>query len=81
MGCGRDDAVSSVIGTVLMLGITVTVFSGISLVVLSEVGENSDSIHADLSILEGEAAVLLRHGGGESIPLSSGHLLVNVEGS
>lgn len=81
MGCGRDDAVSSVIGTVLMLGITVTVFSGVSLVVLSEVGENSDSIHADLSILEGEAAVLLRHGGGESIPLSSGHLLVNVEGS
>ena len=79
-----DDAVSEVIGTVLLLTIVVAVFSGIYIIVLTPpsgipqpfvtiVGkvEEMDGVVEDLGNLDETADVVLIHRGGESISLDS----------
>jgi flagellin-like protein len=80
LGTLRDDrAVSSVIGTVLMLGITVTVFAAFSLVVLDGLEEEPRPPRTDLRVLAGER-LLIQHQGGEALQLAHGLLVVNVGG-
>ncbi len=76
----KDLAVSSVIGTVLMLGITVSVFAGVSIAVLTQFDEQDETPQSTLSILRGDSAYLLRHKGGDAIPLDSGFIRVGLEG-
>ncbi|MCK5259020.1 MAG: type IV pilin N-terminal domain-containing protein [Thermoplasmatales archaeon] len=79
-----DDAVSEIIGTVLLLMIVVAVFSGISIFVLAPpsdipqpfvtiVGkvEEMDGVVEDLGNLDETADVVLIHRGGKSISLDS----------
>lgn len=73
-----EAAVSSVIGTVLMLGITVSVFAGVSIVVLSQFEETDQVPRSDLGVLRGEGAYLLQHNGGDPIRLDGASLLVGV---
>lgn len=77
-----DAAVSSVIGTVLMLTVTVVVFSGLGVVVLKEFESNPGAPRTDLvAISRGTLAsstMLIAHQGGESIPLGDGFIVVNV---
>lgn len=72
----NEDAVSDVLGTILMVGITVTMMAGLSLLVLNIDGP-PDNVHADLAISAGPGAggwgtgdetILVRHLGGEAVP-------------
>lgn len=77
----RDaDGVSSVVGTTLMLAITISVFAGFSLVVMGEVSDGGERTRADLHLLQGEE-VLLQHRGGDALALAQGRLLLNVDGA
>ncbi len=75
----EDDAVSSVVGTALMLGVTVTVFAGFSLFVLGELEDEPRPPRSDLAVLQSGTQTLLMHRGGETVALS-GRVLVNVGG-
>lgn len=80
-GLQRDTAaVSSVVGTVLMLAITISVFSGLSIVILDTVASEPDAPHADLRIHESGDAILVQHRRGESLSLAEGRFLLNVDG-
>lgn len=80
MSHATEEAVSSVVGTVLMLGITVAVFGGLSVVALDYVSDHRPSgARSDLSAVEGGQSLLLTHQGGESFQVG-GRLLVNVDG-
>ncbi len=76
----KDLAVSSVIGTVLMLGITVSVFAGVSIVVLNQFDEQDETPHSSLTIMRGDAAYLLQHQGGDPVDLTAGYVRVGVSG-
>lgn len=77
----HDAAVSSVVGTILMLAVTVSVFGGLSIVVLGEIRSAESPPDADLAFLsDGNRAVLV-HRGGEPIALSDGFVLLNVNGA
>lgn len=81
-GLRRDTAaVSSVVGTVLMLAITVSVFSGLSLVILDSVASEPDAPHADLRIFEGNGTILVQHRRGESLDVDEGRFLLNIDGT
>jgi hypothetical protein len=71
-------AVSSVVGTVLMLGITITVFAGFSLFVFDQFSEQSATLRADLEVFQEDERYLLQHQGGDSLQLASGRLLLTV---
>ena len=75
------DAVSSVVGTVLMLGITVTVFAGFSFFVLDYLQSTPPAPRADIAAVQQGPSYLLVNRGGESVPLAEGSLLLNVAGS
>ncbi|HET6399516.1 MAG TPA: type IV pilin N-terminal domain-containing protein [Candidatus Thermoplasmatota archaeon] len=75
-----SEAVSSVVGTVLMLGITVTVFGAVSFVVLRHFEQDEGPARAELGYLAQDARFLLRHTGGEPLPLAQGTLLLNLNG-
>jgi hypothetical protein len=79
-GADGQAAVSSVVGTVLMLGITITVFAGFSLFVLEEFSEQSDSLRADLEVLQEDDRYVLQHNGGEPLDLAKGRLVVTLGG-
>lgn len=76
-----DAAVSSVIGTVLMLTVTMVVFAGFSTVVLKEFETSPRAPRSDLvSISRGTVAqstMMIAHQGGESFPLTEGLIVVN----
>lgn len=83
-----DDAVSDVVGNILLVGITVALMSGMSVAVMS-VGGPPDILHADLAVdlLRGGAAwgdgdegVRLRHLGGEPVPAGV-EVLLDVDGA
>lgn len=78
----RDAAVSSVVGTVLMLGITMAVFAGFSVVVVDRVTDDAQQgVRATLGAEVQEDRVLLRHRGGEPLLLAEGTLLLTVGGA
>ena len=80
-GQAGQAAVSSVVGTVLMLGITITVFAGFSLFVLDEFSEQSDTLRADLEVLQEGERYVIQHNGGEPLDLDGGRLLVTLGGA
>lgn len=76
-----EDSVSSIVGTILMLAVTVTVFGGLSIVVLNEIRSTQSPPQAELAfVADGDRAVLT-HRGGEPVALEGGSLLLNVGGS
>lgn len=79
---GPDAAVSSVVGTVLMLGITIAVFAGFSVVVIDRMADDSaDQVRTLLDAETQEGRLLLRHTGGEPLSLDDGTLLLVVDGA
>lgn len=77
----RDAAVSSTIGTVLMLAITITVFAGISVGVLSYFRSQPQAPHVEIDVVAQGDNYLLVHKGGEDVPLADGSIIVNVGGT
>jgi flagellin-like protein len=77
-----DRAVSSVIGTVLMLGITITVFAGVSVAVLAYFQANPHPPRADLAAVADANAgsYLVTNQGGESVSTAGLQLTVNRNG-
>jgi FlaG/FlaF family flagellin (archaellin) len=75
-----QQGVSSVVGTVLMLGVTMAVFAGLALVVLGYYSDADEQVRADLAVERSSRSLQLTHGGGEPVPLATGHLLVNRAG-
>lgn len=75
-----DGAVSSVIGTILMVAVTVTVFAGVSIVVLGEFGESGSTNSAKLRAEQGEGTLVLSHEGGDPMELSDGYVSMSVNG-
>ena len=76
----RDDGesgVSSVVGTVLMLAVTVTAFTGFSVVALDYVADRPTAPRSDLALVTGSGSLYLVHRGGESFASSGGELVVN----
>lgn len=76
-----EDSVSSVVGTILMLAVTVSVFGGLSIVVLAEVRSTESPPEAELAFVSDGTRAILSHRGGEPIKLDDGFLLLNVAGT
>lgn len=77
-----EAAVSSVVGTVLMLGITIAVFTGFSLFVFESFSaDESQRLRTDLAVLQDGGRYLLQHRGGDALDLAEGRLLATVDGS
>ena len=76
-----EDSVSSVVGTILMLAVTVAVFGGLSVVVLAEVRSTESPPEAELAFVSDGTRAILSHRGGEAIKLNDGFLLLNVAGT
>lgn len=74
------DAVSSVVGTVLVLGITITVFGGLSVVVVDYFAERQEQTRADVGVAKSDQAYLLTHRGGESIHFGAARVSANIGG-
>lgn len=82
VGSGQaEGGVSSVVGTVLMLAVTIAVFGGLSVVVLAEIRSTESPPEADLAFVNDGTRAILTHRGGEPIPLEGSFLLLNVDGS
>jgi hypothetical protein len=64
-----------------MLGITITVFAGFSLFVLEEFSEQSDTLRAELEVLQDGDRYVLQHNGGEPLELGQGRLVVTLGGA
>ncbi len=80
MGGHGDSAVSSVVGTVLMLGVTLTVFAGVSIFVLGEFDDENAKARVDLEVAKGTSNYLFKHNGGDKLSMSEGRFLVNCGG-
>jgi len=65
-----DDAVSEIVGTVLLLMIAVAVFSGIYIIVLTPPSDIPQPFVTITGKMEG-TNIILTHRGGDSLPLSS----------
>ncbi len=77
----REEAVSSVVGTVLMLAVTVTVFAGFSVVALDYVQSQPRPPRAELALVQGDGSLYLVHRGGESFATDGATLHVNKGGA
>lgn len=84
---GDHRGVSDVIGSVLLVGITVAMMAGLSILVLSIDGP-VDEVHADMTFQAfpgadgwntGDETVRLTHQGGESIPAATLAIVVAIE--
>lgn len=64
-----QDAVSSVVGTVLILAITVSTFGAFALVVMREVEDSPASPAVDLQVQSVSGQFLVKHRGGDSLPV------------
>lgn len=79
--CAHDEeCVSSVVGSVLMLVITVTVFSALSVGLLAYFDAQDRPPRAEIVALRGDDTLILVHRGGTPLELTNGRLLLNVEG-
>lgn len=76
-----DEAVSSVVGTILMLGITVTIFAGISLGILGYFQDASDPPTATIGALATDTSYILVHRGGQTLDVQGGELIFSVDGA
>ncbi len=74
-----DDAVSEIIGTILLLTIVVAVFSGIYIFVLAPPSDIPQPFVTITGKMEG-TTITLTHRGGDSLPLSS-VLFVTIDNS
>lgn len=77
----EDPGVSSVVGTVLMLGITIAVFAGFSLVVLDQFEGSGDRLRSDLGVVQEGDRYVLQHRGGDPVPLDEATLRFAVDGA
>ncbi len=84
----RDEAVTDVLGTILMVAITVMMMVGLSVLILSIDGP-SDQTFVELSISllpgglawgEGDEEVLLVHGGGEALKRDDARVTISING-
>lgn len=75
-----DDAVSSVIGTVLILAITVGAFGGVAIVVLDAVEESHEAPRADIDVQQRGRNFVVLHRGGDRIDASDVDLIVYTDG-
>lgn len=80
-GARGEEAVSSVVGTVLMLGVTMVAFAGLSYAVLVYFEDEAQPPRADLAVARQGGSLLLLAQGGEPVPLTDARVLVNVGGS
>jgi len=69
-GKRTDEAISDLLGTMLLLTVAVSVFSVISLNTLSDISPEEHPLVTIVGALEGNN-VILTHRGGESLPLES----------
>ncbi len=85
----RDDAVSDVLGNILMVGITVGMMVGLSVMVLN-FGGPPDRVHADFRVDlspggafwgDGNEEIQVRHVGGEAVPRDETRIVVAINGS
>jgi hypothetical protein len=82
MGAVRGEAaVSSVVGTVLMLTVTMALFAGLAVLVLDRAAEDVGGARADVAVETLGGRILLQHRGGDPLPLSEGRLLLTVGGT
>lgn len=75
-----EPAVSSVVGTVLMLAVTMSAFAGLALVVLDRAETEVEGARADVDVEAVDGRILLQHRGGDRLPLAEGRLLLTVDG-
>ncbi len=75
-----DNAVSSVVGTVLILAITVTTFTGLSLVVLDAVEEAQAAPRANIDIQQRGQQFVISHGGGDALDADQTTIVVYSQG-
>ncbi len=77
----EDDAVSEVVGTILLVAISVMLFAGLSMVVWQQMQTSPAPANADLRLdVEGEW-VSLTHVWGESLPVSDTRLMLTIDGT
>lgn len=76
-----EAAVSSVVGTVLLLAITVTVFGGVAVVVLDAVDDAPSRARSDVGVAAGDGGLYLRHLGGPALDPAQIQVRVTVDGA
>lgn len=74
-----ETGVSSVVGTILMLAITVSVFGGFAVVVLGDLQSDPQPPRSDLAAVQDEGSLYFLHKGGEGFS-ADGTLHVNRRG-
>lgn len=88
-GLRCDDAVSDVLGSVLLVAITVSMMVGLSAVVLSIDGPG-DTVYADVEFQAfagsngwntGDETVRLLHKGGEEVPAETMQIIIGIDGN
>ncbi|WMW24734.1 LamG-like jellyroll fold domain-containing protein [Methanolobus sediminis] len=77
-----ENAVSEIIGEVLLTAIAVLAFSVIAVFVFSYL-ESEDAVHADIDgwVDVSSSTIYLRHSGGENIDLNNVELVLNLNGT
>lgn len=76
-----ERAVDSVVGTILLVGITVVTFASVGLLVLEEVDESRDTTASDLVMESSANARVLQLRGGDPIPVADGAIRVERNGT
>lgn len=64
-----EDAVSEVVGTVIILGLVVLLFTVLSISALGVIGDSTDPERPDLHALQRGDQALVIHQGGDPVPL------------
>lgn len=75
-----EEGVSEIVGTVIVLGLVIVLFSVLSLTALSLLEASDDTVRADLHPLQRDNLVLIAHQGGDSVPLSAELLVRTASG-
>ncbi len=74
-----EHAVSDVMGTALMLGITITIFAVVGFIVLDHFSDADDATRVNVRSYQKDD-YLLQHKGGDALVLEKGHVIVDVDG-
>lgn len=64
---GKDRAVSNIIGTVLLMGVTLTLFAGVTIWVMGMADTSPDAPHVNLVGYMQDETVFLEHRGGDTL--------------
>lgn len=64
-----EEGVSEIVGTVIVLGLVVALFSILSLTAMGFVGQSSDPPRSDIHAIQRGDQVLIVHEGGDPMPL------------